>query len=507
MDPSWPVFIACSMSRASPPRTSPTMIRSGRMRSELRTRSRMVTSPRPSMFGGRYSRRTTCSCRSCSSTASSMVMMRCSPGMNEESTLSSVVLPVPVPPVMRMLSRPWTQAERSVAISAFRVPRADQVFHLKGLPGELADGESGPVHRQWRDDGVHPGAVGEAGVHHGGSLVDATSHPGGDAVDHPAQRLLGGEAGPGPLETALVLHVDGVDPGHHDLGDGRVPQKGFDGPVAEDVLADLGGDALPLGHGQRGAFLGDQVLELVDDEPVQLSFGDRGVESVGAQLGEQRIAHPRLVLGEAVGGRGASGTLEDLAGQLLLLFLGSLEPVAELHGRPPWLFGGSACRRVVQALDQLGDAPGHQRLGIGEYQRHALVEGDGDVPGAGDLHFDGHPGGGGHLVLVQADAGVRTIEHEVTYRGRHAQQVQSVECFAEVAHAGDVHVRDQHHIGGLLQRGQSVLPEAGGRVDHHIAELGGQHADDGGARPRRRCSPLPPVRRGRTGCRARTGGG
>ena len=40
-DPSWPVFIACSMSRLSAPRTSPTMMRSGRMRSELRTRSRM----------------------------------------------------------------------------------------------------------------------------------------------------------------------------------------------------------------------------------------------------------------------------------------------------------------------------------------------------------------------------------------------------------------------------------------------------------------------------------
>ena len=47
-EPSWPVFMACSMSRASPPRTSPTMIRSGRIRSELRTRSRMVIAPLPS---------------------------------------------------------------------------------------------------------------------------------------------------------------------------------------------------------------------------------------------------------------------------------------------------------------------------------------------------------------------------------------------------------------------------------------------------------------------------
>ena len=51
-EPSWPVFIAWSMSSASPPRHSPTTIRSGRMRRALITRSRMVTSPLPSMFGG-----------------------------------------------------------------------------------------------------------------------------------------------------------------------------------------------------------------------------------------------------------------------------------------------------------------------------------------------------------------------------------------------------------------------------------------------------------------------
>ena len=40
IEPSWPVFMACIMSKASEPRTSPTMMRSGRIRRELRTRSR-----------------------------------------------------------------------------------------------------------------------------------------------------------------------------------------------------------------------------------------------------------------------------------------------------------------------------------------------------------------------------------------------------------------------------------------------------------------------------------
>src|SRR3989304_6048240 len=43
------------MSKASPPRTSPTMMRSGRMRSALRTKVRMGISPLFSMFGGRAS--------------------------------------------------------------------------------------------------------------------------------------------------------------------------------------------------------------------------------------------------------------------------------------------------------------------------------------------------------------------------------------------------------------------------------------------------------------------
>ena len=40
-EPSWPVFMAWSMSSASPPRHSPTMMRSGRIRRAFLTRSRM----------------------------------------------------------------------------------------------------------------------------------------------------------------------------------------------------------------------------------------------------------------------------------------------------------------------------------------------------------------------------------------------------------------------------------------------------------------------------------
>ncbi|MNZ98405.1 hypothetical protein D3C78_1176870 [compost metagenome] len=122
-EPSWPVFIAASMSSASAPRTSPMTMRSGRMRRLLRTSSRWFTSPRPSMFGGRVSSRTTWGCCSCSSAESSMVTMRSLCGMKLDSTLSMVVLPVPVPPDTSTLRRPRTMALSTRAIAGVRAPR------------------------------------------------------------------------------------------------------------------------------------------------------------------------------------------------------------------------------------------------------------------------------------------------------------------------------------------------------------------------------------------------
>ncbi len=52
-----------------------------------------------------------------------MVTMRSSAGMNDDSTLSVVVLPVPVPPETMMLRRPTTQACRKRAEWALRVPK------------------------------------------------------------------------------------------------------------------------------------------------------------------------------------------------------------------------------------------------------------------------------------------------------------------------------------------------------------------------------------------------
>ena len=121
IDPSWPVFIACSRSNASGPRTSPTMIRSGRMRRQFLTRSRMVISPSPSRFGGRVSNETTWGCCSCNSAVSSQVMIRSALSMKPVRQFSSVVLPDPVPPEIRILQPACASAANTVAAGCGRL--------------------------------------------------------------------------------------------------------------------------------------------------------------------------------------------------------------------------------------------------------------------------------------------------------------------------------------------------------------------------------------------------
>ena len=112
------------MSSASPPRTSPTTILSGRIRSALRTSCLIVTSPLPSRLGGRDSSRTTWRWRRRSSAASSIVTIRSSPGMAPDSAPSVVVLPEPVPPETRIVAFAVTHSARNSASPGVTVPPA-----------------------------------------------------------------------------------------------------------------------------------------------------------------------------------------------------------------------------------------------------------------------------------------------------------------------------------------------------------------------------------------------
>ena len=114
------------------------------MRRLLRTRARWLTSPLPSILGGRVSRRTTWGCCRRSSAVSSIVTIRWLAGMALDKMLSSVVLPLPVPPEIRMLS-----LERTMAVSKSIMPGVRDLFSSKsetfsGTAGKRRTESTGP---------------------------------------------------------------------------------------------------------------------------------------------------------------------------------------------------------------------------------------------------------------------------------------------------------------------------------------------------------------------------
>ena len=300
MEPSWPVFIACSMSSAAASRTSPTTMRSGRMRSELRTRSRMVTAPLPSMFAGRDSSRTTWSCWSWSSAASSMVTMRSSEGMNDESTLSVVVLPAPVPPETTTLSRPRTQASRKSAVRSLSEPNLIRSLTVSGSAANLrmvsalpSIASGGTTAFTRLPSGSRASTMGED---------SSTRRPMRETILSIVRRRCASSLNlPSTLvELALALEPDVEGAVDHDLGDVGVAQVGLERAVAEDVVGDVLGDPLAVDPGQRPVAGGHHVGEHRADLGLQLGGLEVGVVQLRAELLQELAVHALLEVLEPV---------------------------------------------------------------------------------------------------------------------------------------------------------------------------------------------------------------
>ena len=106
-DPECPVFSAWSKSKASLPRTSPTMILSGRSLKLIFTRSRIVTAGSPGL-SPRASSRTRSGFSNLISAVSSMRTILSSSEIELARAFSNVVFPVPVPPLIRSVLRSAT---------------------------------------------------------------------------------------------------------------------------------------------------------------------------------------------------------------------------------------------------------------------------------------------------------------------------------------------------------------------------------------------------------------
>lgn len=120
--PGSPALRASSRSRHSSARTSPTMIRLGRIRRLSLTRSRSRISPVPSSPHWRVCSGTQSGWTKRSSKTSSAEITRSPPGIAAARQLSMVVLPVCVPPATSTLRPARIEASRKLAARGLMLP-------------------------------------------------------------------------------------------------------------------------------------------------------------------------------------------------------------------------------------------------------------------------------------------------------------------------------------------------------------------------------------------------
>ncbi len=285
IEPSWPVFMAWSMSSVSGPRHSPTTIRSGRIRRLLISSSRMLMRPLPSMLGGRDSSRTTCGWRSCSSAASSIVTIRSSVGMKDERLFSK-----------RRLTR--ARAADDQDVQAGLDARLEELDHLRRARLEadvIVPGDAGRRPNR-RIDMLGP-SIASGGMTAltrepsarrastiGLTLIAPATDRADDLVDDVHEVRVVAELDIGHLQPALALDVNLPGPVDQNIADIRVGQEDFERSQAERLVEDLADEPLAFGEIQDGLFLvtqfDDQFLDLFARLLVILFADSRQVEFV-----------------------------------------------------------------------------------------------------------------------------------------------------------------------------------------------------------------------------------
>ena len=291
-EPACPVLSATSRSSASGPRTSPTISRSGRIRSALRTSRRIVTSPRPSRFGGRASSRTTCGSAQ-PQLGGVLDRHDALGGIDERGERAE----------RRRLPRPGAAADQQRAARRDRAaeeleqrprerPVGEQVRRREPARAEAPDRQQRTVERERRQHDVHARAIGQPGVAQRLGLVGAAPERRQDPLDRVAQLGLAAEPHVGLREAPAALDPHRLGPADEQLVDRRVAQQRLQRPEPD----------RPLGHprGERLARRGVEHARLALDERAD----PRGGVVAGARLAgavDQPVAQRP---GEAVEGIG-----------------------------------------------------------------------------------------------------------------------------------------------------------------------------------------------------------
>ena len=237
MLPSWPVFMACSMSNASPPRTSPMMMRSGRIRRALRTSSRCVTSPLPSrLFGPRlethHMRLLQLQFGGVLDCQNSFVFS----AMNRDSAFIMVVLPDPVPPEMMMFSRQREAISNALGDGRRQRAEFDQLGEIDWLFAELADGDVGPVQCQRRKHDVDAGPVLKPGIDHRAGFIHPPADRSGDALADASKMLRVAKPNGGSHSLATPFDEHTIRPVDHDIADRVIGQQWLQRTQADNIM-------------------------------------------------------------------------------------------------------------------------------------------------------------------------------------------------------------------------------------------------------------------------------
>ena len=226
--------------------------------------------------------------------------MRSVSGIAAESAFSSVVLPEPVPPEIRMFSSAWTQRSRNSTASAAERAELDR--------GRRACSRSCVNLRI-----VISGPVSESG-----GMIELTRLPSGrrastigddSSMRRPTSATIllmirrrcdsSLKRDVRLVEAALALDPDVVRAVDHDLGHAVVGEQPLERAVAEDVVGDLGGE--PLAVVARDARLLRELAPRVGEHPLaQRRRVEVGVEQLRPEVADDREVDAVLDLGERV---------------------------------------------------------------------------------------------------------------------------------------------------------------------------------------------------------------
>ena len=272
--PGSPALSASSRSRHSSARTSPTMIRLGRIRRLSLTRSRSAISPVPSRPDCRVCIGTQSGCGNRSSKTSSADTTRSPPGIAAARQLRRVVLPAWVPPATRTFSPARTDASRNAAAAGVRLPSSTRSASRAALSTNLRMLTAVKPRLMPSRTTCSRWPSGSIASTNGRRQVD----PPPARLQHPLDQLVDLGAGQhqvGQLVPAVPGHEHPggvVDP---DLLDRRVVEERLQRTEAGDPGHQLADHRRRVGH--RGDRAGEAALVVVADDALGDAAYDGGV--------------------------------------------------------------------------------------------------------------------------------------------------------------------------------------------------------------------------------------